>query len=510
MDTTQVLVVGGIFLLLYLFNGPSSHRKTLPPGPKKLPLIGNLLDIPRTRAWLTYTVWSKVYGSDIIHLSAAGNSIVVLNSIEAASDLMEKKSSIYSSRPVLPMLHDLMGWKQAFSFAPYNAMWRSQRKIFTQAVNRADPTRFHPQQTSAAHELLRRLMNSEDFIHDLNHWAATMIMDITYGIQGDEADPYIETAIDAVESIARASAPGAYWVDYAPILKYVPEWLPGAGFKKKAREWFRLRCQMTERPYAVAKQKISSGVFTPSLVSLALEKCDDSQDVVLQEDLIKGAAVTSYGGGTDTVVAALTAFVLAVLQNPGIQVKAQRELDRVIGHAVLPSFSDEPSLPYITGIVREVLRHNPVTPLAIPHLLIEDDIYRGYHIPKGSVIIGNAWAILHDETMYPDPMTFNPDRYLDANGKLNPNVMDPAQASFGFGRRICPGRHVAIASIWLTVASILATYNIGNYNDKNGVEEAVNGEWVSGVTLLNHPLPFRCKFTPRSRKAEISIQATAN
>jgi len=68
------------------------------------------------------------------------------------------------------------------------------------------------------------------------------------------------------------------------------------------------------------------------------------------------------------VVAAMTAFVLAVLQNPEIQVKAQRELDKVLGHGYLPSFNDEPSLPYITAIVKETLRHNPVTPLGITSL----------------------------------------------------------------------------------------------------------------------------------------------
>ncbi|ETW77757.1 cytochrome P450 monooxygenase 31 [Heterobasidion irregulare TC 32-1] len=498
-----------IVLLVYvIFRWLQSRDLRLPPGPRKLPLIGNLLDMPSGRDWLTYAKWCRQYDSDIIHLSVAGQSVVVLNSAELASDLLEKKSSIYSSRVQLTMLHELIGWNHSFTFKPYDAAWRSQRKVFTQTVNPSDAAQFFPHQINAAHEFLRRLLSSSNLFHDIHHWAAVMIMDITYGIRGEAADPYISTAIEALDGVARAATPGAFLVDYLPFLKYVPGWVPGAGFQQKAKKWSTSRYDMTEKPFQAAKRQIATGVYTPSLISSALANMDLAQDISIQEDVMKGVAVTCYGAGFDTIVATLAAFILAMLLHPEVQTSAQQELDKVLGEGDLPTFNDEPSLPYITALVKEVLRYSPAIPLGVPHLSEEDDTHDGYWIPKGSIVIANSWSMLHNEETYPDPSSFNPARFLTTDGKLNPECKDPATAAFGFGRRICPGRHFAISAVWIAVASILATYNITKDVDADGKVIEPSGEWSHGSTLFNHPLPFKCTFTPRSKAAEVAIRAT--
>lgn len=88
-------------------------------------------------------------------------------------------------------------------------------------------------------------------------------------------------------------------------------------------------------------------------------------------------------------------------------------------------------------------------------------------------------AILQNPTDYPDPILFNPDRFLKVeDGTLNPDVKDPMTAAFGFGRRICPGRVLAYTSIWLTVACILATFEISKDVDD---DMSATGEYVSGM-----------------------------
>jgi cytochrome P450 len=76
---------------------------------------------------------------------------------------------------------------------------------------------------------------------------------------------------------------------------------------------------------------------------------------------------------------------------PEIQKKAQEEIDHIVGGNRLPAFADKLSLPYITCIVWESLRWNPVTPLGVAHCLTEDDEYNGYRIPKGSTVLPNVW-----------------------------------------------------------------------------------------------------------------------
>jgi cytochrome P450 len=127
-------------------------------------------------------------------------------------------------------------------------------------------------------------------------------------------------------------------------------------------------------------------------------------------------------------------FFLAMLLYPETQKKAQLELDSLLEGKRLPEFSDMEHLPYIKAMVSEVMRWRPVTPLGVPHCSSVEDIYEGHHIPKGTILVGNVWAILHDEDTYGvDHLEFNPDRFLPKEGKAMPP--DPSVAAFGFGRR---------------------------------------------------------------------------
>ncbi|KAJ3802320.1 cytochrome P450 [Lentinula aff. detonsa] len=492
--------------LVILYSRRKSSRYPLPPGPRKLPIVENLFQIPRGGfIWLDYAEMCRRYESDIIHLSALGNSIIVLNSAKTVSDLLEKRSSIYSSRPPTVMLGELMGWGTTLIFRPNDDSWKAQRRIINQAIPPTDPKRFHSKQLSATHDLLRVLPHSDDVMKSLQTWAAAFIMDVTYGLAAGEAKPYLPTAMAALDSMSTAGTPGAFYVDQIPILKYVPEWFPGADFKRKAREWSDLRVQMTETAFSVTKQRMAMGTATPSLTLAALEQMDRKQDLAKQEEVIKKASVTAYGGGSDTIVAALGSFILNMLMNPEIQRKAHEQLEQVLGPGDLPSFADELALPYITAIAQEALRHNPVTPLAFPHALTQDDIYEGYFLPKGSIIMPNVWTILHNEEDYPEPNLFNPERFLGPDGQISPKVKDPATAAFGFGRRACPGKHIALASLWIAVASILTCYTIEPELDEHGKPMKPKAEWYPGPTLFNHPLPFKCRFVPRSKDVQASL-----
>ncbi|KAJ7625696.1 cytochrome P450 [Roridomyces roridus] len=150
-------------------------------------------------------------------------------------------------------------------------------------------------------------------------------------------------------------------------------------------------------------------------------------------------AGTMYIASSDTTVSVLGTFVLGMLANPEAQRRAQADIDSVVGSEGLPRFEERDKLPYVSAIVKEILRWQNVTPVAIPRLLKIKDEFRGYRLPAGSLVIWNAWALLHaarrvsTQTVYPDPHTFNPERLL-LNGRLNPAVPDP-ESAFGFGRR---------------------------------------------------------------------------
>ncbi|PBK84831.1 cytochrome P450 [Armillaria gallica] len=502
LDILASLISISLAVHLYLRRS-QSWQLPLPPGPKKRFLTGNLKDMPTSFEWETYYKWGKEHNSDIIHLDVVGTSVVVLNSLEAISDLLDKRSSIYSSRARLPMIRELMGWDFLVGFMPYG-MPRVHRRLFQQTLNARAALRFRPQVLNAAREVLRRLLDRpEDFMTHLRYMAARIIMSITYGIDTlPEGDPFVTAADEGLHTIAMAARPGAFLVDSLPFLKYVPAWFPGAGFQRKANEWKMLARRMVDMPYHEAIRLIADDSYRPSFTSSNLGRIGPEQDVASQQRVVKNAAGTMYAAGSDTTVSALATFILGILLNPEAQRKGQAEVDGVLNQERLPTFDDEGSMPYVTAIVKEVLRWRNVTPIAIPHLLEVDDVYRGYRLPAGSVVVPNTWAILHDEVAYPDPFSFKPDRFMK-NGRLDLSVEDPAIAAFGFGRRICPGRHMAYASVWITVASILATFKITKAVDVDGMIIEPNDKVRPGIVCIQEA--FKCSIKPRSKEAEVLI-----
>ncbi|KAJ6452154.1 cytochrome P450 [Mycena vulgaris] len=500
LGSTSLWAIPGLLIILSGLRWTRQRsRLPLPPGPAKLPIVGNLFDIPSERHWETLVAWSRQYNSDIVQVDVLGMSVVVLSSLDAIKELFGDRSSIYSDRPRLPMIVELMGWDFGIG-----DRWRSYRKLFHEAFNEGAARHFHLQERAAAHGLLRRLLSDpRDVMDHFKHMAAALIMDVTYGIDVLPAnDPYIAIVKKALNGVETASVPGAFLVDVIPALKYVPSWFPGAGFKRKAAEWNKATRDLLRLPFEQAKRNIAAGTSPSSFVSLRLGALEDAKndDNGAQEAAIEAVAANMYGAG------ALGTFALAMLANPDAQKKAQAELDSVLANGSLPDFTDEESLPYTTALVKEVMRWKPVTPIAIPHCLAVDDEYRGYRIPAGSIVMANAWAILHDEEMYPEPHVFKPERFL-LDGKINPAVRDPEVAAFGFGRRVCPGRYMASSSLWIAIASILATMDIKKARDDHGNEIEPSYEYVTG--MLQTPLHFECSITPRSRQAEEAIQATS-
>jgi len=188
-----------------------------------------------------------------------------------------------------------------------------------------------------------------------------------------------------------------------------------------------------------------------------------------------------------------------------VQKEAQAELDKVL-NGRLPEHSDIASLPYLSAIAKEVYRWQPVLSLGVPHLSTSDDVYRDYHIPANSVMIPNAWAMLNNEQDYPEPREFRPKRFL-RNGKLDSSVKDPMDIAFGFGRRGCPGKHLAHSTVTLAAASVLTTFDLLKKVDENGREIEPKREYTSAA--ISQPLDFPCAIQPRSHYTAELIRSSS-
>ncbi|KAJ8690632.1 hypothetical protein PTI98_012043 [Pleurotus ostreatus] len=485
-----LLVVSSIYITSC--HSPPRHY---PPGPKSDPLIGNLRQIPLEHQERTFSDWGTRYG-DVVYARLLGKEMIILNTLQAARDLLEKRSAIYSDRPRSVLLEELMGWQDATTNMRYGPRFRKHRRFAQQTFNRGAVRSYQPLQ----HQEMGILLNSfasdpTSFVQHFRRYGAATIMKITYGHDVKSYDDkFVQLAEKAGTATIEVGTPAATLVDFIPLLKHLPSWMPGGGFKREARKCQALVQAMIDIPFESVRDSVINGNAPPSFTSSILESYCKSGDFKLpieDERDIKGAAGTLYAAAEDTTVSTLTTFILAMVLYPEVFKKAQREIDAVIGRQRLPTFQDVGSLPYLDCLVKEVYRWHPPVPLGLPHRLMADDIYDGHHIPKGATVLANIWGMAKN---CQSPDTFYPERYLE-----DPELPDPHSFVFGFGRRICPGRHFAHSSVWLVAANIIATMELSPAVDSDGNPTPVLPEFSSG--FVRHPKPFSCSIKPRSEES---------
>ncbi|KAF9533208.1 cytochrome P450 [Crepidotus variabilis] len=499
-DGTQI-PYGVIIICLVLFMiGAFSRtqfqplRLPYPPGPPPSSWLGgNIKDVPGIKPWLRYTDWKKRYGN-LVHFRIYGQHNIIVNDYDTAVELCEKRSNVFSDRPSTTII-DLMGWDFSTALKPYGDHWRVERRMFQQAYKPDVVMSYWDIQTQKVQDLLYGLLTTpNDFRNHIKTVAAAVIMSVVYSHDiSPKDDYYVKLAEATVGKLSESIFPGAAMVNAIPILRHLPEWFPGAGFHTFAREARKLTDQMLNAPIAMVEKKMENGTAQPCLASELLSTCKNEKDRMHT----KCVCATSYAAGADTTVASIEAFFYVIAKYPDVQRKAQEEIDRVIGNDRIPTFNDRSSLLYVEALFREVLRWMPALPLGLAHGTSADDIYEGQYIPKGASIIVNTWAMTHNPDVYPDPDTFNPDRFFTEDGKLND---DEVLYTFGFGRRVCPGRHLASNTIWLTIATVLALFNMGKKMDADGNEIPVEADFTTG--LMTHPFPYECSIVPRSDVAE--------
>ncbi|EKM48702.1 uncharacterized protein PHACADRAFT_202500 [Phanerochaete carnosa HHB-10118-sp] len=502
LDTASLplipLAIGIVCLFVAVLNRPG--RRRLPPGPKGLPILGNILDAPKEHEWRTFQEWGRTYDSDVVHFQILGAHYVVLNSAKATTELFERRSNLHSDKPQAAMIN-LTGWDRNLGLMKYGDFWRAHRKIFHQHFRSNAVFGYHQRSEKAVRQLLRLLYaEPECFIKHIRFMTAYNIIGIMYGVDiTSEGDPTLAIVEEALDILQKVGNPGVYLVDSFPLLRFIPSWFPGAKFKRDAEAWKPIVDRMYIQPYNDVKIAYERGVPRPCVVTEMLaELYKDGANSQMLEQVIINTTGTGYAAASETASGQLTPAEmltkLLLLDQLGVA-----ELDRVIGTDRLPVMEDEKSLPYITALVRETLRWRPGLPLGVAHQSVADDEYEGYHIPAGTVLFGNARTILHDEERFPNPDTFNPSRFLDSDGHLLKHLVDAVSSAFGFGRRICPGRYFALDVVWLTVANVLSAFKIEKPFDEMGNVVEPSGEFTSGI--VSCPVPFKAVFKPRSTVA---------
>ncbi|KAJ5090659.1 hypothetical protein N7532_009343 [Penicillium argentinense] len=490
---TKLGILATSVALLACLKGYFSRRK-LPPGPRGWPVIGNLFDLlpDGQHPGEFYARYKALYGP-LSSLTVFGQPIIIVNDRKTAAQLFDK-SAKHSSRPQSVFADGLCGYGKSIPRQNNTPLLRAYRRATAQVIGtKSSAAKFDHHLENEFRRLLWRIQQDPDGLLDHCRIATgSFVLKITYGYNVDphQKDSLIDLADLVLKQFSEAITPGKFLVDLIPALQHLPEWVPGTGFKKIARFNKETILKLTNYPFEFTKWQMRHKENKPSFVSESIKHGEDAE-------ITKWAAGAIYGAGTDTTVGLIEGFFLAMMNFPGVQRKAQAELDRVIGEDRFPSVADRPNLPYIDGVLKETMRWHTVAVMT-PRKSDEDEVINGYLVPRGAILMANIWAMNNDPEIYPNPSDFRPERYLPAEGQeIAP---DPHDNTFGFGRRICPGRITAETSIFLAIVHTLFAFDIKKPVGEDG--NVLESELRPTPEFISHPAPYKCSLTVRSPRRE--------
>ncbi|KAI8958464.1 putative cytochrome P450 [Daldinia sp. FL1419] len=474
----------------------SSSSLPLPPGPRPLPIIGNVHQAPRSHAWKQFHTWGKEYGP-IFHLNMLGQPVIVLSTSAAAHELLARRGATFSDRPRLFLGGELALKGLNTLLMSYDERFRQHQKLENSVLNQKAASTYIPFQALESKQLLLDLLQSgggsgTDCRPHFERTAASTLLALFYGFRLETAeDPALLAEISLTEDFSEFVQAGAHIVDTFPILNNLPSFL--APWKAKAEShWARQR--------ALHIGNFQRGLDTSNWTfAKHLHKAVQDGDISMQVDELALELGTIIGAALDGTTETVMWFVVAcVTQNRGFIVRAQKDLDIVVGRNRLPNFEDKPKLTYISAIVEEILRWRPAGAGGVPHFTKTENNYEGYRIPAGSIIIPNHWAITREEKVFgPDVDQFIPERWMEQESPKTGVLKDLPVVGFGYGRRTCPGRHLARNFVWMAIAQLLWAFDIeAGLSEETGQPEYIDAE-ASTDGLAMRPLPFKALFKLR-------------
>ncbi|CAA0830383.1 cytochrome P450- family 76- subfamily G-polypeptide 1 [Striga hermonthica] len=479
------LLALALFLKLLLkFKNISS--KPHPPGPPGWPLVGNIFDLGEVPHQTLHKLQAR-YGP-VIRLKLGTINTIVVQSSEVAAELFKKHDLTFASRKVLDSMTALGYNRGSLAFAAYGEYWRKVRRICTveflvmKRLNESIPIR-----RRCVDGLVDRINSvverSEDPIIELNSFLFLAAFNAVGNIllseevmrtKLDEKGEFFEAFLKFVECLGKPNV-----VDCFPFLK----WLDPQGIRRNTgkylERWIRFASGIVSD--RIRERESGVGMKKNDFLDALLDEGEVNQDGPDKLSLknITIVLLEMFLGGTETTGTTIEWGMAELLRHPSSMEKIQEEIDRVVGRTRRVEEDDLTQMPYLQATVKEILRLHPSVQMLLPRNSMEDTELMDYFVPKDTQLLVNAWAIHRDPTVWPDPLSFKPERFLDADVDFRGQHFH--LIPFGSGRRSCVGVNLGHRMVGLTLASLLQVFD---WKLAGGLEpEELDMREMVGLTL---------------------------
>ncbi|MED6196645.1 hypothetical protein PIB30_049391 [Stylosanthes scabra] len=463
MDSQIFNFLAFIFFLFFIIAAFRIRKKTdpipnIPPGPWKLPIIGNIPNLVTSTPHRKLRDLANKYGP-LMHLQLGEVSTIVVSSAEYAKEVMKTHDIIFASRPAILAAKIISYDCTNIGFAPYGNYWRQLRKICTlELFSTKRVNSFRPIREEEFTNLVKRIMSSKEGSVNLTEEVLSSIYGIVSrsafgGTKREDQEKFI-SLVQQATMVAGGFDVG----DLFPSWK----WLQlVSGLRPKLESFQRQIDQILEnivsdhkKAKLEGKEGEKSYESDEDLVDVLLQFEDGTnQDICLSRNNIKAILVDIFGGGSETSAHTIDWAMIEMIKDPRVMQKAQaevRELFNSIGKVDETLINE---LKYLKSVVKETLRLHPPAPLLLPRECGEVCEINGYHIPYKSKVIVNAWAIGRDPKNWSEPEKFYPERFTDSSIDYKGNNFE--YIPFGAGRRTCPGSTLGLLNVELALAYLL-------------------------------------------------------
>ncbi|XP_008275703.1 cytochrome P450 2J2-like isoform X2 [Stegastes partitus] len=481
MDISGWLLFG--FALLLLIDVVRNWRPhNFPPGPWALPFVGNIftgLDFK------TIEKLAQEYGP-VFSLRKGSERLVFISGYNMVKEALVNQLDSFTDRPIVPLFHETF---KGIGIAMSNGyLWKKQRKFanthlryFGEGLKSLD--KYIEVESNFLCEAFKDEQGRPFNPHyTITNAVGNIIFSVVFGQRFEYSDPtfrnILELDNDAV--ILAGSAQTQLYDAFPALMKRLPG--PHNGIFSSSTS---LEASIRRE---VESHKLDLDPSNPRDYIdnfLIEEKHNRNTEEGFDEGNLALCCLDLFLAGSETTSKTLQWGLIYLIQNPHIQERVQAEIDRVIGQTRQPSMADRPNLPYTDAVIHEIQRMGNIVPLNGLRVAAKDTTLGGCFIPKGTSVMPNLTSVLFDKNEWETPNTFNPEHFLDAEGRF---VRREAFLPFSAGRRACLGEGLARMELFLFFVSLLQRFH---FSTLDGAELSTEG--ITGATRTPYPFKIYAK-----------------
>ncbi|XP_017547262.1 cytochrome P450 2G1-like [Pygocentrus nattereri] len=488
ISSTSALVV--LVVLLFLLVRWRRKAYNLPPGPPALPLVGNILTMDSRAPFKTFLKWSKTYGPVMTTYLGAQRTVVLVGYETVKEALVDNADNFVGRAPVPFIQRVLKGYGLTIS---NGERWRQLRRFTLTTLRDFGMGRKRMEgwiQEESKH-LLDTFRETKSAPFDptfyLSRTVSNVICALVFGQRFSYDDNNFLHLLQVISGVLRFGS--SSWGQLYNIFPWLIDLLPG----KHVNIFKDLEALRVFAMSKVEKHKENLDPDSPrDFIDCFLIRLNQEKGISNSEFHYENMIATVQNlflAGTETTSTTIRYALMLLIRHPEIQERMQKEIDTVIGQERSPTMDDRKSLPFTDAVIHEVQRYVDLVPLNLPHYALRDITFRGYTIPKDTVILPMLHSVLRDEAHWDSPWTFNPNHFLDTNGNFKKN---PAFLPFSAGKRSCVGESLARMELFIFLVSLLQHFT---FSCPGGPASMDTSPEVSG--FANLPRKYHLIATPR-------------